>query len=186
VEANYREFYALAKPILTDPRYKQLRSFIQHGKITTYAHCRRVAWYAFCLNRRFDLGADEENLVKAALLHDYYLYDWHSRGDHLHGFHHPGIAAEKAAADFLLDEEVLAAIRSHMWPLNLLTIPDSKVAWLLTVSDKICSSYETLFEREKKPKEKREKVGSFGGVRAYGDLFLLKMNRLLAMVSRSR
>lgn len=144
---DYKEFRELAGPILEDPRYQRLKEYIQHGKVTTYEHCLAVAWRAFCLNRRLHLGADESDLVTACLLHDYYLYDWHTRGDHLHGFHHPAIAAECAKNDFQVKEKVEDAIRTHMWPLNISTVPDNRIAWLLAVSDKICSANETLFKR---------------------------------------
>lgn len=144
---DYEEFMQLARPILESPDYQRLKQYIQHGRVTTYEHCLDVAWKAFCMNRKMHLGVNESDLVAACLLHDYYLYDWHSKGDHLHGFHHPAIAAECARKDFGVSKEVEDAIRAHMWPLTLTEVPGSRLAWLLTTADKICSANETVFKR---------------------------------------
>ncbi len=144
---NEEYFETLADPILNSPNYQILKTFIQHGQVTTYDHCVRVARTAFNLNRALHAGAEEKELVEACLLHDYYLYDWHHSGDHLHGYHHPFIAAENASRDFQADQLVQEAIRTHMWPLNIRRIPHSKTGWLLTLSDKICSLDETLLHR---------------------------------------
>ncbi len=145
--AEYEDFQALAAPLFSQGQYQSLKAFIQHGRVTTYDHCLSVAWSAFLMNRRLHLGADERELVAACLLHDYYLYDWHTRGDRLHGLHHPAIAARCAERDFQVSPAVQDAIRSHMWPLTPVQIPRSRIAWLLTLSDKICSASETLFRR---------------------------------------
>lgn len=143
------EFMELAGPILENPDYQRLKDYIQHGNVTTYDHCRDVAWKAFRMNRRLHLGVNEPDLVAACLLHDYYLYDWHTKGDKLHGLHHPSIAAECARNDFNVNKEVQHAIRAHMWPLTIADIPKSRIAWLLTTADKICSANETVFRRDR-------------------------------------
>ncbi len=147
---EYEEFLALARPVLDNPGFQKLKTYIQHGNVTTYDHCIDVAWKAFCLNRRLHLKVNESDLVTACLLHDYYLYDWHTHGDRLHGFHHPSIAADHARDDFLVNKEIADAIRTHMWPLTFTRLPNSRMAWLLTLSDKICSANETLFHRDQK------------------------------------
>ncbi len=152
-QRDREDFMALAGPILEDPGFCRLKEYIQHGSVTTYDHCVDVAWTAFRMNRKLHIGADEADLVKACLLHDYYLYDWHTKGDHLHGFHHPSIAARHAGNDFRVNEEVAQAIRTHMWPLTLTSVPNGKIAWLLTAADKICSTRETVFRRGEEDKK---------------------------------
>ncbi len=144
---DYEEFMELAGPIIESSEYQQLKNYIQHGAVTTYDHCIDVAWKAFCMNRALHVGADEADLVIACLLHDYYLYDWHTKGDRLHGLHHPSIAAECAKRDYQVKEKVEDAIKAHMWPLTITSIPRSRIAWLLTMADKICSATETVFKR---------------------------------------
>ena len=151
-----REFALLVQDLAQDERCQEMKNFIQHGSITTYEHCLRVARMAFQLNRRLHAGADERVLVAAGFLHDYYLYDWHNHGDHLHGFHHPLIAARNAGRDFDLDEKAKKAIESHMWPLTFLHAPTSREAWLVTLADKICSAEETVMLRKEQRREKLE------------------------------
>jgi len=146
-ENEFRDFTRLAKPIAGDSRLKCMRKYIQHGDKSTYDHCLSVAYTAFLLNRRLHIGAGEESLVKASLLHDYFLYDWHNKGDRLHGYHHPRIACENAQRDFDLTEKEKAMILSHMWPLTLMHIPTSREGWLISMADKICSCREIMQRR---------------------------------------
>ncbi len=37
----------------------QMRQYIQHGRVTTYDHCVRVALVSFWLNRRLPFHCDE-------------------------------------------------------------------------------------------------------------------------------
>ena len=55
----------------SEPEVQQMRSYIQHGAVTTYDHCKNVARVSFWLNRRLNLGADETALAVGALLHDF-------------------------------------------------------------------------------------------------------------------
>lgn len=67
-----------------NPYVKQMNSYIQHGKVTTYEHCIRVAGMSGHLNRLFRLHCKEDVLIRGAMLHDFYLYDWHNMdgGEH--------------------------------------------------------------------------------------------------------
>ena len=126
-----------------------MNDYIQHGSITTLKHCIMVAETSFWLNRRLHLGANEKSLVTAALLHDFYLYDWHekSAGHKLHGFTHAKKAAENARRYFHISRREYKAICSHMWPLNLTKVPLSRIGWILCVADKYCAMKETVFHR---------------------------------------
>lgn len=143
-----KDFQDRVQRIAGDPRCLRMKAYIQHGRVTTYDHCMDVARTAFVLNRRLHIHANEGRLVRAAFLHDYFLYDWHLQGDFLHGYHHPHIAAMNARRDFELDPAEVQAIESHMWPLTLFHAPASRIAWMVTVADKLCSSRETLMRRK--------------------------------------
>ncbi len=144
---DQEDFSALIEELAKDPKSQRMKQFIQHGTITTFDHCVDVSCMSFLLNRRMGTGCDEKQLVRAAFLHDYYLYDWHDHQDHLHGYHHPAISARNAKRDFQITEHEEKIIQSHMWPLTLFHAPTSREAWIVTLADKICSSRETLFER---------------------------------------
>ena len=131
-------------PYMEDERILQMKRFIQHGNTTTRDHAIRVARMAVMLDLLLPGNRDTDEICAAAVLHDYYLYDWHDHGDHLHGFHHPYIAAENAKRDFCVSDHVCSMIKSHMWPLNFLEVPKSRGAWLITFSDKFISIQETV------------------------------------------
>lgn len=59
------------------------RGCYQHGAVTTFAHSIRVACLAVWMADRLHLWdkVDLHSLVRAALLHDYFLYDWHDWDD---------------------------------------------------------------------------------------------------------
>ena len=86
-------------------------------------------------------------LVIGALLHDYFLYDWHDgKGRHLHGFTHPKCAFRNAEKDYTLSPRVKNIIVRHMFPLTPIP-PACKEAWIVCIADKICAIEETLFRR---------------------------------------
>ena len=93
-----------------------------------------------------------------ALLHDYFLYDWHDKYSHekLHGFHHPNVALENASREYQLTPRERDIIRKHMWPLTLFHIPRCREAWVVTTADKYCSLKETLLERKGRNKNRKK------------------------------
>lgn len=127
----------------------QMRQYIQHGRVTTYDHCVRVALVSFWLNRRLPFHCDEVSLVRGAFLHDFYLYDWHHCADlpGLHGFEHPARALANAAAAYPLTAKEANIIASHMWPLTLTKLPRCREAAVVCLADKLCSLQETLLKR---------------------------------------
>lgn len=143
-KAAYRR---IAKIYENDAKILRMKNYIQHGKITTYDHVKRVAETSYMLNHRFKFKANDEELIKGAFLHDYFLYDWHQWRGPLHGFYHPKAALENAERDFKLSEREKNIIRSHMWPLTLGNIPRCREAWIVSAADKICSLKETLMMR---------------------------------------
>lgn len=125
-------------------RYSQTRQCIQHGNVTVYAHCLRVAGTACLLADELGLNVDRSALIRGALLHDYFLYDWHDKanGHRWHGFTHPGTALRNASEDWTLTPIEQEIIRKHMFPLTPVP-PTCREAWLVCVADKICAAQET-------------------------------------------
>lgn len=120
------------------------KSFMQHGSVSTYKHSIAVAEMCLRLSRGLHIRTDEESLVRGALLHDYYLYDWHKRrgAEDLHAFSHAKKALKNASRDFELNEIERDMIVRHMFPLNL-TPPRYRESVILCFADKICALYET-------------------------------------------
>lgn len=129
----------------------------QHGVVTTFAHSIRVACLAVWIADRLRLWhrVDLHSLIRAALLHDYFLYDWHAHdgGRHrMHGFTHGGTAMRNAMRDFHLNRVERDSIENHMFPLTPIP-PRYLEGYLVTIADKISATRETVsLERFYKPK----------------------------------
>ena len=149
-------FAQMTEDIVCHPMFLQLRHCAHHGgKNSLYLHSMDTARCAFRLARKFHLKEDRVRAVtRAALLHDFFGYDWHSeeykhtvrsyhgwqRLRNMHAFAHGARAAERADSVFSLDERQYAAITSHMFPLA--PLPRNSEAWLLTLADKVVASRE--------------------------------------------
>ena len=133
--------------ILASPGMEKTKSFTQHGGTSVYEHCLNVACESLMLARRVKQSVDERAMVRGALLHDYFLYDWHQPGHGLHGFRHPAIALKNAARDFQLGDIERDVILRHMFPLNPAP-PRYRESLIVCLADKICAARET---RRKKP-----------------------------------
>ncbi|MCR5177812.1 MAG: HD domain-containing protein [Lachnospiraceae bacterium] len=140
----------LLRDLKSHERVLEMKKYMQHGRITTFDHCESVAKLSYRINKRLHLNADEKVLLKAGMLHDFFLYDWHRDEDGTHpwhGYHHADKALENANKYFEMDEREKSVIWSHMWPLNITRFPKSKEAWIVCMADKMISCVETLFKR---------------------------------------
>ena len=147
--ANAAKLHSILYELIRTKEARQMRHFIQHGRITTYQHCIRVAILSYYLNRKLNLGADETSLVRGAVLHDFYLYDWHQpRHPRFHGFYHPARALANAERYYSLNEKERNIIKSHMWPLTITNLPHCREALIVCIADKWCSAEETLRFRQ--------------------------------------
>lgn len=126
-------------------RMQRSRNFIQHGSTSVYEHSIRVAYYSLSLAERLHLDRNRQELVRGALLHDYFLYDWHEkdRSHNLHGFRHPFTALRNAEMDFVLSKRERNIILRHMFPLIPLP-PSCLEGWIVCMVDKGCSIYEVF------------------------------------------
>ena len=126
-------------------RLKQTEDHRQNGITSVYHHCCAVAAVSLALARRYRIPVDARSLVRGALLHDYFLYDWHEApGKHkLHGFTHPKTALRNAMRDTGLNEIEKDIIIHHMFPLTPIP-PKSREGMLVCTADKICAAKETM------------------------------------------
>ena len=125
------------------------KSYIQHGSTSVYEHSVKVAYTSVYFARRFRLNIDEKSLIRGALLHDYFLYDWHENdpSHRLHGFTHPKRALINATADWNLSDRTQNIILRHMFPLTPVP-PACREAWLVCLADKVCALAETFHMTE--------------------------------------
>ena len=126
-------------------RINETKNYIQHGSISVYTHCVNVARMSVKIAKWLPIQVNMDALVIGALLHDYFLYDWHEKDDShkWHGFHHAKKALENALEDFKLNEIERDIIACHMFPLNIRP-PKYWESWLVCYADKVCSGLETV------------------------------------------
>lgn len=140
-------FMQYASPLLANERVLSMSQYIQHGNTSCLSHCMAVAYFSLAFCYFLHISCDVSSLVRGALLHDYFLYDWHAN-DHssifrLHGFKHARIAYENANRDFQLSQRSGDIILKHMFPLNL-TPPRCRESFIVSLIDKMCSIYEVF------------------------------------------
>ena len=143
---NIKSFFEYIEEIENVNEIQKMKEFIQHGKLTTYSHCKQVSYYSYILVKKLNLNVDYASLVRGAFLHDFYLYDWHTRNDghNLHAFTHPKRASQNASKIFILNSKEINIIESHMWPLTITKLPKSKEAIVVCLVDKFCAIIETI------------------------------------------
>ena len=131
--------------VLSSQGHKKCEKYIQHGDTSVREHTISVACMCVNLAQKTHLKYDYSSLVRGALLHDYFQYDWHAK-DHpkMHGWRHASLALEKAADDFSINPVEADMIKKHMFPFNLTAVPRYKETFILTLADKICSFKEVF------------------------------------------
>ena len=127
------------------------RSYIQHGSVTVYDHVCAVARTSLAMAdalAHVGIRVDRHSLLRGALLHDYFLYDWHDKdpSHRLHGFRHPFFALARAEEDFDLTPRERNIIVRHMFPLVPIP-PTCREAWIACIADKVCALRETVLMR---------------------------------------
>ena len=132
------------KDILNDTEFKQLKTYKRHNFTNTYDHSIRVAVGSAIIAEL--LNTDVDSAIKVGLVHDMCFVDRHERKYHdgFYVFYHPVEACDNAHKKFSLTDVEANAIKAHMFPLAV-SIPMSKVALALTLSDKIIAVYEGLY-----------------------------------------
>ncbi len=149
-------FLEMTEDIINHPLFLEMQEMPHHGgENSLYIHSVDTAKCACKLAKAFHMREDRVRAVtRAALLHDFFGYDWQSdrhrrftkrytgwrRVTHMHAFIHGAHAAHRAGRFFELDARQRAAITSHMFPLA--PFPANSEAWVLTLADKWVASKE--------------------------------------------
>ena len=141
MEINQILFYA--KDIIESENMQRNKEFIQHGDVSIYHHCVNVAILSLKISNKLHLKVNKKSLIRGALLHDYFLYDWHKSGKthKMHGFTHAKTALKNASYEYELNKVEKDIIKKHMFPLNIRP-PRYKESIIVSISDKICAIKE--------------------------------------------
>jgi uncharacterized protein len=131
--------------ILTHPLVYQMDQYTQHGNVSCLAHSIAVAYYSYITALNLPFKIDYDSLIRGAMLHDFFLYDWHdkNKGVKWHGFKHPQIALQNAQNHFDLNKKEKDIILRHMWPLTLIP-PRYIESMIVNAVDKSVSIMETF------------------------------------------
>ena len=142
-----KELFTRGKDIILSPEAQVMKTFIQHGETTVFEHCVSVAKFSLLiacfLEKTLKIEFDKDSLVRGALLHDYFLYDWHIKDSsrRFHGFTHPGVARANAERDFGLNDIEKDIIAKHMFPLTPF-LPMHRESYIVSIADKWCALAE--------------------------------------------
>ncbi len=131
----------LGKDILDSDGMKYEKNLKHHGTISCYDHSVNVAEKSLKIVGFFSLKVNERALIRGALLHDYFLYDWRLGGHRMHGFFHARAALNNADKEFHLSSIEKDIIIRHMFPLNIRP-PKYRESWIVCCADKICAVME--------------------------------------------
>ena len=131
------------RDIIKSNGMKSERYFIHHGSISCFEHSLRVAEQSIKLAYFFHINVDKRSLIRGALLHDYFLYDWHisDESHRLHGLIHAESALKNAERDFFLNNIEKDIIKQHMFPLKI-SVPRYRESWIVCIADKLCAINE--------------------------------------------
>ncbi len=143
----FQRFIDLATPILSHPQVRKLKEYPHHRDKNRLEHVIEVAYWSYLLGHKLSL--DTHAIVRAALLHDLFFYDWLREGPRLHGLRHPKISLANAKKHFDLSPREEDIIKKHMWPLTPIP-PRYMESLVVAVVDSVCSLKDYLcFFRKK-------------------------------------
>lgn len=149
------EFNEILLPIINNNQVQRMKDYIQHCDVSCYEHCMNVAYYTYYLCKKMNL--DYKSATRAAMLHDFFLYDWRVSSPSrkkFHGFVHPKISLENALLHFSLSDKEQDMILKHMWPITI-KLPKFKESYILTLTDKFSTLLESYQYLRKKPRFQR-------------------------------
>jgi len=135
---------------LKDIDFYNMKTNIQHGSTNCVLHSIAVTHFSLIVAIKLHLKVNYIDITTGALLHDYFLYDWHDKEkcQKWHGFKHPVIALKNATNKWNLNDVEKDIITTHMFPLTLSKMPKYKESVLVCIIDKICALYETFARKD--------------------------------------
>ncbi len=137
-------FVRYTKDLLCDPLVESMKQYRHHGETSTHYHSVYVAYRVcrICMDLHVH---DACGIVRASLLHDFYLYEWYTeKHDENHIWYHPKESVKNIEAHFgALNKTQRNMILAHMFPLSR-EMPKTPGAWMLTLADKQCACEDYL------------------------------------------
>lgn len=138
---KHREFYDLISDIIRSDEFRQMKHHRHHVKSNARDHSIKVAFLCYQYHKKFSPDINLREFVRGALLHDYYLYDWHDRtpDTRFHLVAHPHRAWRNVVHHYPdLTRIQRDMILHHMFPLTPIP-PTTKAGWALWFYDKVAA-----------------------------------------------
>lgn len=140
---NLTLVYKIGDEILKSENMQREKRFIQHANVSTYEHSVNVARMSLVVAQILRAKVDKVSLIRGALLHDFFLYDWHDKTamPKAHAYLHPLIAYDNAKKEFNLNAIEKNIIQAHMFPISIV-MPKYRESWIVVLADKVCAIQE--------------------------------------------
>lgn len=139
---NEKEFLKVLNDINRLTKLEEMKDYIHHGHTNVYDHSVMVARVSLSIAKILRLK-NKKDIVIGALLHDYFLYDWHDEVKRWHGFTHSRVALNHAKKDYHLSPLSEDIIDKHMFPLTIKP-PKYIGSWIVSIADKYCAVAESI------------------------------------------
>lgn len=141
---NIEKYVSITDDLLSDKLVDSMKQYHHHKNINTHFHSVYVSYNVMKMCSALNEKRIKE-IVRAALLHDFYLYEWYTeKHDEYHIWYHPKQAVKNIESHFgKLSPLQKNMILSHMFP-TCVELPKSRGAWLLTIADKRCATEDYL------------------------------------------
>ncbi len=147
------KFLYIARPVVNHPDVARLSIYKHHKFKSRLRHVIEVAYISFLWSDLLRL--ENKSIVRGALLHDLFYYDWLQDGPRFHGFRHHNIALRNAQAITNLSKKEEDIIKKHMWPLTIIP-PRYIESYIVSMVDTFCSVKDYLY-----PECNNKKFGNF-------------------------
>ncbi len=141
IDINNYEYNEIIKDILKNREFKKIES-CPHHKINRLEHSKRVSYFSYKICKYLNL--DYIEAARAGLLHDFFLNKYHTGKDCKLLTSHPKIASNNAKKHFTLSDKEINIIESHMFPVNIKTLPKYKESLIVSLVDKVAWAYEKV------------------------------------------
>ncbi|MDD3187055.1 MAG: HD domain-containing protein [Bacilli bacterium] len=137
------DYVNLVGSILYDDKFNSIKEIEHHG-ISRYDHSVKVSYYSYKIAKTLKLNY--KDVAKAGLLHDYFLSDPSStfKDKFKSTFTHPKLALATASSEYEINDLEADIIKSHMFPVNCLTVPKYAESWVVNGVDKFIGTKEFL------------------------------------------
>jgi uncharacterized protein len=143
-----KEFLEHIDDLVDSDAVNEMKYVIHLGRTSTFEHCLNVSYYNYLICKK--LGLDARAGARGGLLHDLFLYDWHTvtlaNG---HAIKHADRALANAEENFDISPLERDIIKKHMFPITL-GIPRHRESFVITLTDKYCGALEVLSHNFKK------------------------------------